>query len=225
MFNVNIPIKDGILREMSRSDIGELVSICQDPLIQKMYFSHVPYSWISYWNQVLEMEYDTRMGELSGKRNVSNMFPYPPSERDTYRLIIEHGHKPAGMLALDVYADDNPYVEMLLPSKDSMGVEISCFIGPQYRKRGIAESVFDNIIPFIFNELEMDLIVGVVDVKNLASQGLSKKYAFRRSWEGKSLRDDHDQDVVVVSLLNPRTVVGKDYFRSRISEPTYLLNR
>ncbi|MFQ3546371.1 GNAT family N-acetyltransferase [Halobacillus rhizosphaerae] len=82
--------------------------------------------------------------------------------------------------------------------------EMAAVVHPDYQQKGVMSEVLSEILPFAFEQLELNRLVGDIFAGNEASKKLLKKFGFTE--EGRLRQTDFDgkdfHDTVVFSLLS-----------------------
>jgi len=162
-----IKLTNGRVREMEAKDLPVLIRMSQEKDIRDFYLvEEIPFME-AYWQE--RLDYQIELRTEGGIRHL-------------YDLPIEHQGVVKGLLTLNV----NPYV--YCTSRDSgpdkHQVEVSYFIGSEFRGKGIATEVINLAIPYSFNNLNAGIICGVCLKENIISQNILRKAGLEKHWEG-----------------------------------------
>lgn len=143
-----------ILREFTADDIAELHSICSQPYILK---------WMPDWEGTIE----ERMGWLSWIQ--SN---YSKWTKDTARI----------MLAVTLKADKKLIGMVGIGNKEEVHneIELAYFVSEKYSSKGYITEASKGMTQWVFDNLEMEYIIAIVETDNIPSQKVIEKCGFKK---------------------------------------------
>jgi ribosomal-protein-alanine N-acetyltransferase len=89
--------------------------------------------------------------------------------------------------------------------------ELGVVIHPSYQQKGVMTEILERILPFVFNDLQLNRLVGDIFADNQGSKRILEKFSFHK--DGVLRQTDFDgetyHDTVVYSLLR------EEYFNER----------
>lgn len=147
----------------------------------------------------LDMAYDIHVNSLDDdmmKFMSDEVFKTEEEAKDVIEYLMEQYDGVDGPFVYPIILKENNsnvgYVEIV---KIEEGYEVGYHIAKPYTKCGYATEALTNIIPFIINKLNINILYGICLQENVASKRVLEKCGFTKIFEGRSLYKGNEENV------------------------------
>lgn len=162
-----IQLNEGRLVELKASHLPSLIKMSREKDIKDFYFVN-SISNEEYWLERLKNQIKERTADSC--------------IRMSYHLPIEDNNIVKGILSIHVEPD--VYSSSKENMNDMHGIELSYFIGEEFRKNGIATEVLRKSVDYSFQELNAGFVSSMFLVENIASHNLLRKVGMEKKFQG-----------------------------------------
>jgi RimJ/RimL family protein N-acetyltransferase len=154
-----IPIPNGLLREIRESDLPRLIELSKDKEVMNHFFMIQDENLIGYcWERILARR--DKFHSINGNKNLN------------HSLAIEADGLIRGYLSLVGYE--------IVRKIPNIGFDLSYFVGREYRDKGVATDSVKSTIAYAFDTLDAERIYSTVNAENLFSIKVLKKAGFKQ---------------------------------------------